>query len=184
MIRQASPDDAAQVAPLFILAMGHIAGIFANSSRYEDAIPFFEYFFKRSDNQYSYTNTLVFEENQGIKGSVTGYDGARLHELRQPILDELRKRTPGFTPNDETEAGEFYLDCLNVGEEFQGNGIGKKLINAFCEKAASSGFKRVGLIVDLDNPEAKRFYEKIGFGAIGEKDFMGHRYFHMVKEVL
>jgi len=183
MIRPATPADAKQVAPLFILSMGHIAGIFANSDRYEDAIPFFENFFQRNDNQYSYINTLVFENETGIAGSVTGYDGALLHALRQPILDQLRKTKPDFTPNDETEEGEFYLDCINVDARYQGKGIGKKLINAFCEKAASLAYARVGLIVDLENADAKRFYEKLDFQVVGTRDFMGHTYFHMVKTV-
>ena len=183
MIRQATPDDAKQVAPLFILAMGHIAGIFANSERYEDAIPFFEDFFKQPDNQYSYVHTLVYEDKNEILGSVTGYDGSLLRRLRQPVLDKIHETKPGFIPNDETEAGEYYLDCINVNENYQGRGIGKKLISAFCEKAFSLDFTRVGLIVDLDNPEAKGFYEKLGFTIAGEKDFMGHRYFHMIREV-
>ncbi|WP_221390047.1 GNAT family N-acetyltransferase [Dyadobacter sp. NIV53] len=182
MIRQATPEDARQVAPLFILSMGHIAGIFANSDRYEDAIPFFERFFAKENNQYSYENTLVLEEEMEILGSVTGYDGALLHQLRQPVLDQIRKTQPGFTPNDETEAGEYYLDCIQVHPAHQGKGIGKKLIHAFCERGYSLGYKRVGLIVDLENPDAKRFYESLGFFIAGEKDFMGHRYFHMVKE--
>jgi len=182
MIRPATPSDAEQVGPLFILSMGHIAGIFANSDRYEDAIPFFEKFFRQRDNQYSYANTLVFEEENRIKGSVTGYDGALLHVLRQPVLDELRKNKPDFTPDDETEAGEFYLDCIHVDKNAQGKGIGKKLIAAFCQKALSLGYDRVGLIVDRENPEAKRFYTNLGFQVSGEKDFMGHTYFHMVKK--
>ncbi len=36
MIRPATPDDSNAVAPLMILALGHIAGIFANSENYED----------------------------------------------------------------------------------------------------------------------------------------------------
>ncbi|TDE11638.1 GNAT family N-acetyltransferase [Dyadobacter psychrotolerans] len=183
MIRQGTPQDAKEVAPLFILAMGHIAGIFANSDRYEDAIPFFEEFFKRADNQYSYVHTQVYEDETGILGSVTGYDGADLHRLRQPILEQLRKTKPGFTPDDETEAGEYYLDCINVGNAHQGKGIGKKLIHAFCEKALNLGYTRVGLIVDLENPDAKIIYEKVGFEIAGKKRFMGHQYFHMVKNL-
>ncbi|MCE7043610.1 GNAT family N-acetyltransferase [Dyadobacter sp. CY312] len=184
MIRPATTDDATQVAPLFILAMGHIAGIFANSDRYEDAIPFFEDFFIRKGNQYSHEFTLVCEEEGVVTGSVTGYDGALLHLLRQPILDQLRKTKPDFSPDDETEAGEYYLDCINVHPDHQGKGIGKKLIHAFCNKAQLLGYNRVGLIVDLDNPRAKKFYENLGFKVSGIKAFMGHRYFHMVKEVV
>jgi ribosomal protein S18 acetylase RimI-like enzyme len=183
MIRSATPQDASEVAPLLVLAMGHIAGIFAKSDRYEDAIPFFKGFFEKDDNQYSYLNTLVYEEDNVVLGSVTGYDGGRLAVLRQPVLDRLRASDPAFTPGDETESGEFYMDCLNVRADHQGKGIGKKLIQAFCENAVRLGFKRVGLIVDKENPDAKKLYERQGFHVAGEKDFLGHRYFHMVREV-
>ncbi|WP_254562754.1 GNAT family N-acetyltransferase [Dyadobacter diqingensis] len=183
MIRPAKPEDAAAVAPLMILAMGHIAGIFARSENHEDAIPFFDAFFRQDNNQYSYVNTLVFENEAGVVGSVTGYDGKLLRSLRQPILDELHKSDPDFSPNDETEAGEYYLDCVNVHANHQGKGIGKLLINAFCAHARQLGYHRVGLIVDLENPAAKRLYENLGFAAAGEKDFMGHQYYHMVREM-
>lgn len=182
MIRLAVPEDAGAVAPLLILSMGHIAGIFARSTRYEDAIPFFEVFFKDASNQYSYANTLVYETEAGVIGSITGYDGGRLHELRQPVLDKLREAEPDFAPGDETEPGEYYIDCLNVHPAHQGQGIGQALIRAFCEHAGAQGAARVGLIVDMINPAAQRLYEKMGFAVVGEKDFMGHRYYHMVKE--
>ncbi|MCF2445499.1 GNAT family N-acetyltransferase [Dyadobacter sp. CY345] len=183
MIRPAKPEDAEAVAPLMILALGHIAGIFAKSENHEDAIPFVEIFFRHDKNQYSYENTLVYENEFGIVGAVTGYDGKLLHELRQPILDELHKSDPDFYPGDETEAGEYYLDCVNVDTSQQGKGLGKKLIAAFCDHAEKLGFQRVGLIVDIENPSAKKLYEKLGFWDVGKKDFMGHQYFHMVKEL-
>ena len=95
-IRPATPSDAPAVAPLLVLAMGHIAGIFARSERLEDAIPFFHAFFETKNNQYSYENTLVFEENGLVVGAVTGYDGAQLHALRQPVLDRIHEAEPDF----------------------------------------------------------------------------------------
>ena len=86
-------------------------------------------------------------------------------------------------PSDETEAGEYYIDCVNVHPDQQRKGIGRQLIAAFCEQAAAKGFGKVGLIVDTGNPQARRLYENLGFDVVGEKDFMGHRYFHMVREV-
>lgn len=184
MIRPATPDDAARVAPLMILALGHIAGIFARSEDHRDAIPFIEKFFRQTNNQYSYANTLVYQNESGIVGAVTGYDGKMLHQLRQPVLDELHKSDPDFFPNDETEAGEYYLDCVNVHTDLQGKGIGRKLIEAFCDHAFKQGFKRIGLIVDMENPAAKKLYERLGFRVAGNKELLGHQYFHMVREVV
>lgn len=104
--------------------------------------------------------------------------------MRKPVLDRLHESDPDFMPEDETEAGEFYIVCVNVHPKHQDKGIGKKLILAFCEKAALLGFQCVGLIVDQINPQVKRLYENLGFKVAEEKDFLGHRYFHMVRNVL
>jgi ribosomal protein S18 acetylase RimI-like enzyme len=184
MIRPADVADATQVAPLFILSMGHIAGIFANSQKHEDATPFFADFFARPANQYSYENTLVFDAGSVIAGSVTGYDGALLSKLREPVLAQIRKTRPEFIPEDETEPGEYYLDCIHVHPAYQGQGIGKKLITAFCAKARELGFKKAGLIVDMLNPKAKQFYELLGFQVEGVKPFMGHEYYHMTYTII
>lgn len=183
MIRPAVPEDADAVAPLLILGMGHIAGIFARSDNHADAIPFFREFFLHPANQYSYVNTMVFETEAGIIGSINGYDGALLPVLRQPVLDKLREVDPTFHPSDETGPGEFYLDCINVHADHQGKKIGSQLIEAMCGSAAVQGHSRAGLIVDQLNPAARRLYERLRFEVIGEKDFMGHRYYHMVRPI-
>ncbi|MCE7069205.1 GNAT family N-acetyltransferase [Dyadobacter sp. CY327] len=183
MIRPATSDDAPKLAPLIILALGHIACLFAKSDDPNDAIPLMERFIANKGNQYSYENTLVYEDENGVIGSIVGYNGACLHELRAPVLKALRESDPDFSPGDETEAGEYYVDCVNVNPAHQGKGIGKKLLNAFCELAAAKHFNRVGLIVDKVNPDARKIYEKVGFQVAGEKDFLGHTYDHMVREV-
>ena len=39
----------------------------------------------------------------------------------------------------------------------------------------------VGLIVDIDKPQAEALYARLGFIHIGYKEFFGHQMKHMVK---
>lgn len=182
-IRSAQKEDYKSVALLIIQAMDDLAMKFTKSSEVEKAVPVFEYFFQQEGNQYSFENTLVFEENGEIIGSITGYDGNKLKELRTPFLEYVLEKF-GFEqiPEDETESGEFYLDTISVSRIHQGKGIGRKLIEAMIQHAKEKGFDKVGLLVDRENPDAKRLYEKIGFKFVKIKILMGGSYEHLVYE--
>lgn len=180
-IRPAQKSDYLQVAPLIVQAMENLALKFTKSSDVEKAIPVFDYFFRQKANQYSYENTLVFEENGEIIGSITGYDGSKLEELRTPFLDHLLNEFEfDQIPEDETEAGEFYIDTVSVSKNHHGKGIGRKLIEAMIQNAKEKGFNKVGLLVDVGNPSAKKLYERIGFKVIKIKNLMGGQYEHLV----
>jgi len=182
-IRTALPSDYQSVAPLIIQAMEDLAMKFTKSTDLEKAIPVFEYFFQQKGNQYSYENTLIFEENGIVKGSITGYDGDKLEELRTPFLNYVMDEFAfDLIPENETESGEFYLDTVSVAVNHQGKGIGRKLIEAMIQFAQKKGFKKVGLLVDVENPSAKKLYEKVGFKVIKTKKLMGGNYEHLVYE--
>lgn len=183
MIRQAKPTDHKSVAPLIVQAMEDLAMKFTKAEDLSLAIPVFEYFFQEKGNQYSYENTLVYEENGEIIGSATGYDGSKLNELRTPFLDYLLEKFEfAQIPEDETEEGEFYLDTVSVSHLHQGKGIGRKLIEAMTQHAKDKGFEKVGLLVDVENPSAKKLYERIGFKVVKTKNLMGGTYEHLVYE--
>lgn len=130
--------------------------------------------------QYSYLNSLIAEIDEKPVGAVIGYDGAKLYELRATTYSIIHKEL-GRTPSipDETESGEFYLDSIAVLPEYRSMGIGKELIIAIRNKAFFEGHKRVGLIVDFDNPHAKELYGSLGFSCVGTKKFLGHQMWHM-----
>ena len=133
--------------------------------------------------QYSYKNALVAETAGGeLVGAILGYDGAQLEQLRKGTWDIISSHT-GFVPEmaDETETGEFYLDSLAVMPGSRGLGVGKKLIQAMCEKAFALGHTNVGLIVDVENPKAEELYTRIGFRRVGERMFFTHKMFHLQK---
>lgn len=132
--------------------------------------------------QYSYRNSLIGEVDGVAVGAIIGYDGAMLHELRQPIYPLLEQHL-GSVPHieDETEAGEYYLDSLGVLPEYRCYGVGRALIEAATERAFSEGHERVGLIVDYDNPRAERLYTSLGFRRVGTRHFLGHQMWHLQK---
>ena len=136
------------------------------------------------NTQYSYNNALIAEIDGKTAGAIIGYDGATLHHLRQNtynIINSSIGRTPSIP--DETEAGEFYLDTVAVLPQYRSMGIGKQLITAFCNRAFSQGHKKVGLIVDFDNPRAEALYTSLGFTRVGTRLFFGHKMWHLQKLV-
>lgn len=127
----------------------------------------------RDDSQYSYLNTLVALDDSGkAMGVCVGYDGAKLHALREPFFEAARDMLGADMGDidDETDASEFYLDTLAVLPEYRGRGVASKLIMASVERAKSIG-KAAGLLVDKDNIRARRLYEKVGFRQVGERPF-------------
>jgi len=186
MIRKAKPADVRKVVPLLILAMGDLAAKFSNSKDAATTNSLFEHFFLEKDNQYSYTNFLVYEENGQVYGALNAYDGGKLTELRQNFLEYLSAHNglKDFNPEPETQAGEFYFDTLAVDPEMQGKGIGKQLIDAGIEWADEFGIKKVGLLVDVNNDKALKLYKNKGFEVANDTSFIGGTYHHMVFNII
>ena len=180
-IREAQRSDFKSAAPLIIQAMEDLARFFIQSDDLAQAIPLFEHFFQQKNNQYSYEHTLIAEIQNEVAGTLTAYDGAKLSHLRAPFLQYLEERyqLKNFHPQDETGAGEYYRDAVSVSPKFQGIHIGSKLIEACIDRASHLNHKRVGLLVDLKNPKAKRLYTRLGFQTVGFKEFVGGQYEHM-----
>lgn len=180
-IRPATAADAKNIAPLLIQAMGKLADRFSNNAPFNEQLALFEQFVRLPDNQYSFENTLVYEANSIILGMSNGYDGGRLQVLRYSFLEYIKTRFAViFKPiEDETEAGEFYLDCVSVAGAAQGRGLGTELLQVMLERGKRLCFPKAGLLVDADNLQAKKLYLKLGFEIIKPKTFMGGSYFHM-----
>jgi putative acetyltransferase len=60
-----------------------------------------------------------------------------------------------------------YVGAIAIHPTFAGRGYGLQLMNAITQWAALNGYKRLELDVDLDNPKAKRLYEKAGYETEG-----------------
>jgi ribosomal protein S18 acetylase RimI-like enzyme len=181
ILRKAVPEDAPFVAPLLVQAMDDLARFFTSNAGIESEIALFELFFTMKATQYSYENTIVAVHDEKIVGSANGYDGGKLLQLREPFFNHVKSTYNVCFPvtYDETEPGEFYIDCVSVLPEAQGKGVGTQLLKAMIEKGRQLNFKKAGLLVDIHNPNAKKLYTALGFHKAGDKSFMGGTYEHL-----
>ena len=183
IIRPARKEDALTIAHIIAMAIGDETGL--RNYCGDEYISVLRAVACAEATQYSYENVLIAESKGEVMGGVVGYDGAQLMVLRRgtlAIIEEHTGRVPMIV--DETEAGEYYLDSIGVYPQFRGMGVGLKLVKAFVEQAFAKGAERVGLIVDIQNPNAERLYCKQGFRYVGERTFFSHemRHMQMVKE--
>lgn len=183
-ITDARRGDARKIAQAVMMAVGdEICRDFAGESHtLADVENLFTELAGMDDSQYSYRNTLVaLTESGEVAGVCVGYDGARLHTLRERFFEAAR-RILGRDMNgmaDETSADEYYLDTLAVWPQFRGQGLGGKLLLAQAARAHSTG-KPAALLVDKTNPKAEALYRKLGFEPAGERPFADVMMNHML----
>lgn len=137
---------------------------------------------ERDDSQYSYKNTLVAMVGKNIVGIAVSYDGGQLHTLRKAFIESakmfLGKDHTGM--DDETQAGELYLDSLAVLPEYRRQGIARQLLEATKKRADSMDLPYVGLLVDKGNPAGEALYTSVGFRYMDDNVWGGHPMKHLV----
>ncbi|HEV7333718.1 MAG TPA: GNAT family N-acetyltransferase [Flavisolibacter sp.] len=180
MIRKGTREDSEAITNCLLQAMNEIVYSLIGEQDSGKAKEFMQHFVERKANQYSYQNCWVVEVNQEIVAAVNVYNGADLHRLREPVLAYLRscfKRT--LIPEDETGAGEYYIDSLGVIPDYQGIGIGSQVLQFLIDKYVTENGKTLGLLVDEENVQAKRLYLRLGFTFAGEKTLLEKRMIHL-----
>jgi GNAT superfamily N-acetyltransferase len=61
------------------------------------------------------------------------------------------------------------LDDVSVKEDRRGKGVGTVLMEQLKEQLRREGVTRIDVAVHLENPDARRFYEKTGFVRLNEE---------------
>jgi ribosomal protein S18 acetylase RimI-like enzyme len=181
--RKATEADANTIAPLLLSAMDTIVYRFINREDPVAALGFMEYWCKRNANQYSWQNCFVAEWENRVVAAANLYDGALLHQLRQPVLEWVRlNHNPDFDPEDETGPGEIYLDTLAVAADCRGKRIGADFLHYLVHHFVVVSGKPLGLLVEQDNVAARKLYLRSGFQVQGTKTLMGKQLEHLVNQ--
>ena len=184
MIKNAQKQDARICIKLLNLAMEDIA---YKLSGYDDPVKsdeILEKFFKSETNRLSYKNVYVYKRDDVIIAAMCAYFGGDAAQLDSEISQHLKALGKDAQIEKECFDDEFYIDSIAVDEKFRGQGLAKELILHSFAKAKELGHKKVSLIVDINKPKIRKFYESLGFKFNTKKIINLHEYDHMIKEII
>ena len=184
MIKSAQKQDAKICIKLLNLAMEDIA---YKLSGYDDPIKsdeILEKFFESETNRLSYKNVYVYKRDEQIIAAMCAYFGGDAWLLDIEISQHLKALGKDAQIEKECFDDEFYIDSIAVDEKFRGQGLAKELILHSFAKAKELGYKKVSLIVDVNKPKVRKFYESLGFKFNTKKIINLHEYDHMIKEII
>ena len=115
-----------------------------------------------------------------------GRFGADLDWTSRPVVVEARAgRELAGVALGEAVAGMARLHDLLVAERHRGQGLGGRLVELFCARAADLGAARCFLRCP-DTPRHRRFYERQGFSAVAvlPRYYHGHDFVEYLREPL
>ena len=184
MIKNAQKQDAKICIKLLNLAMEDIA---YKLSGYDDPVKsdeILEKFFKSETNRLSYKNVYVYKRDDVIIAAMCAYFGGDAWLLDSEISQHLKALSKDAKIEKECFDDEFYIDSIAVDEKFRGQGLAKELILHSFARAKELGHKKVSLIVDVNKPKVRKFYESLGFKFNTKKIINLHEYNHMIKEII
>ena len=181
MIKQATRTNP-EISILILNAIGELANMLTGENEKEKILATLDSFVFMDVNRLSYKNTYTYDIEDELAGLIIAYDSNKVSQLDSPILKHLESKNIFLEAFDkECFEDEFYIDTLSVFEKFQGRGIAKELLAFIYDKAKELGFKKVSLIVDVDNLKALNLYEKMGFKKNTILEVSKHNYHHMIK---
>ena len=184
MIKNAQKQDAKICIKLLNLAMEDIA---YKLSGYDDPAKsdeILEKFFQSETNRLSYKNVYVYKRDDVIIAAMCAYFGGDVAKLDSEISQHLKALGKDAQIEKECFDDEFYIDSIAVDEKFRGQGLAKELILHSFARAKELGYKKVSLIVDINKPKVRKFYESLGFKFNTKKIINLHEYDHMIKEII
>ena len=138
---------------------------------------------RREDTLYSWRNATIALYDGTPAGLMVAYDGARYRRMRDITFPMIRQYVGDDyqSMDDESCAGEYYLDSLAVLPEYRRRGIASALIREMFRQQAELGIPLATIAVDPDNYIAYRLYTRSGFRHDGQITVFNTTYHRLVK---
>ncbi|MBD2100564.1 GNAT family N-acetyltransferase [Leptolyngbya sp. FACHB-261] len=135
--------------------------------------------FAKPDHAFSYSHAQVAEVEGEVVGLLVSYSGAlkteaenRVHQVMPGIVPVWK--VPGMLLNltdlnrvkQPVPVQDYYVLCVAVKPELQGQGIGTCLLSQAETMAALEGCGAVALDLTLNNQQALRFCQGLGYRVV------------------
>jgi ribosomal protein S18 acetylase RimI-like enzyme len=123
----------------------------------------------------SYEFTQMVMYNDKVVGAMVIFPGSQIGKLDRclylpivkqykffEILKAIRRALPLLFIK-ETTRNEYFISNLVVKGPYRNKGIGEKMLLHAEELAKEAGLSEISLMVDLENQNARRFYDRHGY---------------------
>jgi ribosomal protein S18 acetylase RimI-like enzyme len=178
-IRPATAADAQVGAYLIHMTMSRLAGFLLGSNNPAKVNSVLSKLFAQRQNRFSYQFADIAEVNGQVAGLSLSYPSRIMKHLEMPMAKQLlrilgmgefirftRSALP-LSRMKEAGADEHYINNLAVLPNFQGQGIGTRLLAFVESKAKAAGLGICSLTVEIGNERACHLYERLGYRLVG-----------------
>ena len=184
MIKKANKQNIENISKLIYDAIHEVANSLTGENEEHKILKTLENYIQMDVCRLSYNNIYTYEIDNKNVAILLAYNSNDVEKLDKPMIEHLKTKNI-FLKSFEKECfdNEFYIDTVSVLEDYQGQGIAKELFAFAQQKAREQGFKKLSLLVDLENKKAKALYEKLGFIDNTTLEVSKTQFSHMIKEL-
>ncbi|MDX4064262.1 GNAT family N-acetyltransferase [Aliarcobacter skirrowii] len=184
MIKKANKQNIENISKLIYDAIHEVANSLTGENEKHKILKTLENYIQMDVCRLSYNNIYTYEIDNKNVAILLAYNSNDIEKLDKPMIEHLKTKNI-FLKSFEKECfeDEFYIDTVSVLEDYQGQGIAKELFAFAQQKAKKQGFKKLSLLVDLENKKAKALYEKLGFLDNTTLEVSKTQFSHMIKEL-
>jgi ribosomal protein S18 acetylase RimI-like enzyme len=173
--RAAEPKDAHIAAPLIFDTFPKVATFIVGLGNAELANTILERLFVLPGHRFSYQETTLAVYQGRVIGLLLSYPASRMRKLDRKadrlILKQYRLRGklalvirawPQLFMNQANE-DEYQIGNVAVRKRYRGRGVGTHILAYAGERAREAGLNKLALRVAIENQDARKLYERLGF---------------------
>jgi len=184
VIKKANKQNIENISKLIYDAIHEVANSLTGENEEHKILKTLENYIQMDVCRLSYNNIYTYEIDNKNVAILLAYNSNDIEKLDKPMIEHLKTKNIFLESFDkECFEDEFYIDTVSVLEDYQGQGIAKELFAFAQQKAKEQGFKKLSLLVDLENKKAKALYEKLGFLDNTTLEVSKTQFSHMIKEL-